>query len=410
MDIKSYVKGVVLLAIVQYCWYSVSGSLDHSASNCSLIWNDQTTCNDSADVLVCPAREPKINITTKLDEVLIECFTMDNEAYLQLPLKNISKIKKVEFKECPLPASGCSIQAILDRLGINNFKELSLNSHSTLTRQHLQGLSNIEQLNIIGTTDLAEDLFNDTGNLTWFILRSKNVHLPLNIFRNLEKLIHLDLGMNNLKNLKRGCFSHQKLLKYLFLNNNDLQNLNKDVFYGLSSMSHLDLSSNKLVTLDSDVFSLLENMRELNLNENYFKSLSIGLLNETKKLERFQLMNNHVELSILPAELFANSPQLRIVNLECGLKNISSNFFQGLYNIEYASLANNHLETLPSTLFQDMEAVSFINLKHNKLKHLDDGLFERTNKLEKLWLSHNQLEQISAQVSDQILIYFTKVI
>lgn len=407
MAIISYVIGVVLLASVQYCRFAAGSSLDHNARNSSFICPDRMTCTCSYVVndfeVVCPPREPKILVKVQpTTYVQIECLTMDAEAYQQLPSMAMGEIPMVQFRRCPLPASGSSIQAILDRLGIKRVRSLSLTSYnsnlgSTLVRQHLHGLSDLERLIISGNglTDLPENLFDDIGNLTWLDLRSNKVHLPVNIFRNLEKLLYLELGMNNLKNLENGVFRHQKQLKYLNLWNNDLQHLTKDVFNGSTSVLELDLSSNKFVTLEPDVFQLLENMSDINLSANHFKSLPIGLFEANKNLSRIRLMDNRVQMETLPAGLLANLTQLESVSLVCGLRKIPSDLFRGSHNIRHLSLTKNYLDALPATIFADMNNVLDIDLQYNQLTELDDMLFEATNSMQILWLSHNQLERIS---------------
>lgn len=402
MAIISYLLGLVLLVS-----FSAGSPLDHIARNSSFICPDRMKCIcedvGSYHEIGCPTHEQQILVRVQPSMyVHIECLTMDAEAYLKLPLMAVGETPMVQIRRCPLPASGSSLKAILDHLGIKRVRSLSLTSYngnlgSTLARPHLHGLIDLERLIISGSglTDLPEDLFNDIGNLTWLDLRSNKVNLPVNIFRNLDKLLYLELGMNNLKNLEHGIFHNQKQLRYLNLWNNDLQYLNKDIFNGSTSVLELDLSSNKFVTLEPDVFSLLENMSDINLSANHFTSLPIGLFNANKNLSKIRLNENRVPLKTLPAGLFANLTQLETVSLICGLETIPSDLFRGSHNIKHLSLTKNNLAALPASIFADMSNVLDIDLQFNQLTELDDMLFEATTSLQVLWLSHNRLQRIS---------------
>lgn len=334
--------------------------------------------------------------------VQIECSTMNENVYKQLPAMNMGQIQMVQFRHCPLPGSGTSLQTIMDRLGIKKIRTLYFSSYGatpggTLVRQHLSGFTDLERLMLSGNglSELPEDLFNDVGNLTWLDLRSNKVHLPMNIFRNLTKLEYLELGYNNLKTLEPGVFRSQNRLKSLNLWGNDLQHLTKDAFIGVSSIVELDLSSNNIEQLQPDVFELLTNLTNINLSANRFTSLPIGLFEKNKNLSRIRLMDNRVPLSVLPVAMLANLPALEDVHIRCDLQTIPTNLFENSMNIKNLSLAHNKLIALPANLFINQTNLLDMDLSNNQLEELDDDLFGTAHSLLVLRLSQNRITRIS---------------
>lgn len=334
--------------------------------------------------------------------VQIECSTMDENVYKQLPAMNMGQIQMVQFRRCPLPGSGTSLQTIMERLGMKRIRTLYFSSYGatpggTLVRQHLSGFTDLERLMLSGNglSELPEDLFNDVGNLTWLDLRSNKVHLPVNIFRNLTKLEYLELGYNNLKTLEPGVFQSQHRLKSLNLWGNDLQHLTKDAFDGVMSIVELDLSSNNIEQLPADVFELLTNLTNINLSANRFTSLPSGLFAKNKNLSRIRLMDNRVPLPMLPAAMLANLPALEDVHIRCDLQTIPVNMFENSVNVKNLSLAHNRLVSLPANLFVNQTYILDMDLSNNRLEALDDDLFGTTRSLLVLRLSQNRIGRIS---------------
>ena len=368
-----------------------------------------TTCSCSYVLsdyeISCPESEPSVIVKVQpATYVQIDCMTMDEKVYTQLPEMSTGDIPMVQFRRCPLPI-GSSIQRILDRLGVRRTRALIFLSYGadlggSLVRQHLSGFNELERLVLSGNglSNLPEDLFDDVGNVTWLDLRANKVHLPVNIFRKLRKLEYLELGFNNLNSLEAGVFRNQHKLKHLNLWGNNLQHLTKDAFIGVSSIVDLDLSSNNIETLQADVFEHLTNLTVINLNANKFSQLPEGLFSKNKNLSRIRLMENRIDLVTLPNGFLANLPTLEGITIKCNLRSLPETTFADSPNIRNVSLASNALTTLPKNLFADQQNLLDLDLSNNHLYELHDELFLNTRALLVLRLSHNQLNKISGYV------------
>lgn len=352
----------------------------------------------------CPKEDPNIVLRVELNRVEIECHTNSNRRiYTLLPDLNLSNMSRkaidhVKFKYCPLPEGTTLKGIIVDKLGIDGVPTLTFSSRSDMQmrREQLSGLSFVRSLRFNGPiSDLPEDTFYDLVNITALELRSNNVHLPINIFKNLRELEFLELGSNNLSNLAPGIFSNQHKLRRLNLWSNNLRNLTKDSFLGASSVTELDLSSNNIERLQSNVFDHFRDIENINLSHNRFVELPIGLLSATKKLIKFRLMYNRVDLKTLPSEFLSHLPELDDVAIRCNIQFLPEDIFNGSTNIRNMSLQSNQLTTLPTKLFSSQRNMVNLDLSYNQLTELPDNIFNSTKNLLLVRLSHNNLEGIS---------------
>lgn len=354
----------------------------------------------------CPGgSQPKITLKVENQQAVINCnLSSDRKIYTLLPdleLTNMSSdnIERVKFENCPLPEGTTLKGIIVDKLGITNVRMLTFSSRYRdvqMRREYLSGLNSLWNLRIMGKiSDYPEDTFNDVSNITALELHSNNVHLPLNIFKNLHELLSLELGSNNLSHLAPGIFSNQHNLKQLNLWSNNLRNLTKDSFLGASSVTQLDLSNNNIEVLQPNVFEHLRDLENINLMTNRFTELPAGLFSQNKKLSKFKLINNRVDLKKLPSGLLADLPHLNDVIISCNIESLPDDLFNRSNNIQSIQLQSNKLATLPVNLFDSQINLTHLDLSDNQLIELPDNLFSNAKKLQKIILSKNNLREIS---------------
>ncbi|BFF92088.1 protein toll [Drosophila madeirensis] len=361
--------------------------------------------------IYCPANAynvyPKFRLAIRPNSnVQIECNLTDAKEYKQLPQLNIGEIERVQIQRCPLPGH-TPIAGILEHLGIRSPKMLIFESDNlgvNITRRHLDHLQNLKRLRFTSRrfTYIPADFLADLRNLSWLDLRANIVELPAHLFDNLENLESLELGSNGLKHLPHGVFSRMPKLRHLNLWSNQLHNLTKHDFEGASSVVDVDLHANGIEQLPHDVFSLLVNLTEINLSANHFRSLPEGLFEHNKQLRQVRLLNNRVPLSTLPARLFANQPELRVLLLRCDLETLPSDLFEQSTEITNISLRDNYLSTLPAQLLEHQTNLLSLDLSNNKLTYLPDTFFEHTTKLVDLNLAENMLSDISSDIFSKL--------
>lgn len=367
---------------------------------------ETTSCSCSSVTgeleIECPVPISKVTIRVQPSTYIhMECSGLDESEYEKLPVMHVGNVSTVKIRKCPLP-TGRSIKSMFHNLGTKHMKTVTFQSpntelRNTLVRHHLEGLEDLQRLALSGNglSELPEDLFDDVTNLIWLDLKGNKVNLPKNIFAKLEKLESLELGHNNLQFLEPGVFRNQKRLKLLNLWGNSLRNLTKECFEGVSSLLELDLSANTIETFQSDVFATLTNLVNINLSANRFKSLPENLFANNTKLMKIRIMENRIPLETLPSGLLSNLGDLETVLIKSELSSLPEDLFAGSPNITHIDMERNHLSTLPEKLLADQRSLQQLNLKHNNLSYLPDGLFVGTRALTVLKLSYNQLTNVS---------------
>lgn len=406
MDVRRHsgVQLAILLVLLSIC---VQGD-DIRFRDDTCDRSSMCTCYSGVELdLTCPKEHMDITLKAEMLragklQAEMECYNHNRKIYTILPDLNFTEInsntvERFKFKNCPLP-EGTTIKGIIvDKLGIDRLQVLTFSSKSDmqLRREQLKGLNSLQSLRFNGAiSDLPEDTFDDVSNITSLELRSSNVHLPLNIFKNLHHLDHLEIVSNNLSHLPVGIFGSQHKLSRLSIWSNNLRNLTKDSFLGASSVTELDISNNNIELLPANVFERLNNLENINLNGNRFIELPIGLFSQNKNLIKVRLMYNRIDLKALPVGFLADLPRLSEVFIRCNIQHFPEDLFNGSSKLQNISLQWNNLTTLPPRIFSSQTSLMNLDLSYNQLDKLPDTLFNTTKKLEIVRLSNNKLREI----------------
>lgn len=207
------------------------------------------------------------------------------------------------------------------------------------------------------------DISNDLGNYTTLVLHNSQLnHLPMNVFKTLEKLENFDVYDCEVRYVKRECFQGARNLRILQLGSNLIDQLAADTFslapqleelgladnqlselppkgfLGLAKLQKLWLQGNRIKTLSSDVFSHLKQLQYINLGYNILKKLPAKLCADQKDLKDFTAQGNELQevasnaFSIVQRLVLSYNPQLQSLYLtgkieelqieNCGLKNL----------------------------------------------------------------------------------------
>uniref|UniRef100_A0ABM5GIH2 Toll-like receptor 3 isoform X2 n=1 Tax=Pogona vitticeps TaxID=103695 RepID=A0ABM5GIH2_9SAUR len=159
-------------------------------------------------------------------------------------------------------------------LGLNNIKQ-------NLTGQEFQGLSNIETLYLSYNyqVNLTSESFIYTPSLRTLRMRRvhcSNLKISPSPFHKLNNLTILDLGNNNIANMRDDVFDGLHQLEILDMQHNNLARLWKNAnpegpvlfLKGLQNLRLLDLESNGFDEIPSRAFHDLSQLRSLNLRYN----------------------------------------------------------------------------------------------------------------------------------------------
>nr|BFD32424.1 hypothetical protein GTC16762_20420 [Pigmentibacter ruber] len=183
-------------------------------------------------------------------------------------------------------------------------------------------------------------------------------------------------------------------LKYLYLNENQISYLPINIFKNLNKLFGLTLHSNRLTKVDYNDFKGLKNLKYLNLGYNKLNSLPENLLEDLISLKYFSI-NENKEIDSLPENLFKNNLFLEELVLSINkIRIIPRNIFKNLKNIKEIDLHFNNIEFLESDIFSENGKLKNLNLSINKFSKFPEDLFFPLKNLRNLNFSSNYFPEI----------------
>lgn len=181
---------------------------------------------------------------------------------------------------------------------------------------------------------------------------------------NLVLLRHLDLGWNQLRDVK-GIFIGLKNLETLDLSNNKLESLSLKTFGGLQRLHWLDLSENKITNVEPGTFLPMPGLERLVLGQNPLKSL-----------QRFEFLGSRLRY-------------MDVSNLK--LRRVPESLGPSVRELRAAA---NELSVVRRGDFESYPNLNLLDLSSNRLEIIEDDALGRLESLLKLWLSDNRLTKI----------------
>ncbi|XP_063046879.1 transforming growth factor beta activator LRRC33-like [Engraulis encrasicolus] len=204
-----------------------------------------------------------------------------------------------------------------------------------------------------------------------------------------ERLIDLDLSNNVIKNFK---MINLQLLERLDVSYNHLSLIYNGAFKNLVRLHELNLASNLLnnnIMSNSQAFKDLRGLRSLDISSNNLDGEAVKqfLNNAASSLDSLTVTGNVV--SKLTAQFFANTKNLRVINLERNLiSKIEEGTFDHLKKLTELNLAQNNLAFICNF---KLSQVIHLNLSRNSLEFFITHENENVHQLEVLDLSYNNL-------------------
>ena len=158
----------------------------------------------------------------------------------------------------------------------------------------------------------------------------------------------------------------------LLFDRNKIQALTAEKFENIKDLEimKLDLSWNGILTISRDAFKELRHLQELSLSDNY-------LINVT-------------QLSMALFNISQNLKQLKLNN--CGFKNISNNFFEGLKetNLEILILRHNHIAVFNEKSVHMLQNLKKLDLSYNLIENFVNHSRVGHMSIKSLYLAHNE--------------------
>eukprot|EP00052_Salpingoeca_macrocollata_P024330 m.217254 g.217254 ORF g.217254 m.217254 type:complete len:224 (+) comp22234_c0_seq21:125-796(+) len=156
------------------------------------------------------------------------------------------------------------------------------------------------------------------------------------------------------------AFSANLCLKQVFcprrlLVNNQLKRLQPGLFTDLNALVVLALGQNQLSQVAADACAGLDSLVALDLNNNQLSSVPAGLLHNTSQLTDLYLGRN--QLTAVPLDLIAANNSLIILSLlENQISSLPADLFLHYPQLQQLLLHNNNIRVVPPQLWQPLTA------------------------------------------------------
>ena len=272
--------------------------------------------------------------------------------------------------------------------------KLHNNTLSVLAPGLFHGLEHLLVLNLsrneMGNEWITPQTFRDLLRLVALDLSyNRLATLDNGVLNPLTSLQILDLSHNRIHHLRGNSFLSQVNLHSLKINHNTIDNIHSEAMAGLSVLSTLQLGHNRLQRLETDVFKNCTSLVDLSLPGNMFREVPNSALKEIKLLKTLDLGDN----------LLAHSLTIS-----------ASRSFEGMSSHLYGlRLAGNGIRSLNGSIFRHVSQLQALNLADNELTLLDHGVFNLMPSLRMLRLDNNKLEELNGILAGQTELRFLNV-
>ncbi|KAI9295911.1 hypothetical protein K502DRAFT_201960 [Neoconidiobolus thromboides FSU 785] len=338
-------------------------------------------------------REVILNSTTSLsesnsiknenEEIIIRKQNLETvPVYLY---KNAERIKSMELSlnlllDFPLDFAQLCISLTKLRLSQNEYEKIPDSLHN------IKGLKSLDLSNN-KITKLDSGQLHLLPDLDRLIFCNNQISIIPDDYSMLTKLTVLDLSNNCLESFPLPI-CHLYMLKYLNLSFNNIKSI-PSLFGELSFLQSLLLINNELSGKLPECFGSLSSLINLDIRKN--KITDISVLSELTQLESLKCDQNSIEtfvyrsndlmsLSIKenPLSKFhcLSFAQIVILNLShCNLKDLPSNFFNGMDTLTEVNLSNNKISKIPKDDLLKLVRLEVFLCTNNRLEFLPDELF-----------------------------------
>uniref|UniRef100_A0A1I8AT38 Ig-like domain-containing protein n=1 Tax=Steinernema glaseri TaxID=37863 RepID=A0A1I8AT38_9BILA len=195
--------------------------------------------------------------------------------------------------------------------------------------------------------------------------------VDMSSFPVIPNLAYLDLSANRLEHVD--SLRHLSFPSVLSVNlsHNHLTLLGRDSFVMFPNVEELYIDYNLIGLIDWEAFRLFK-LRRLHLNNNVLSSISEHILRFTPNLEFISLAHNHL-VAVQSSNFFA-AQRLRRIDLSYNyIQRFDYDSFSPLYQLEILDLSFNNLTTIPGSDFKQLVGLRVLNISGNPIAKIASG-------------------------------------
>lgn len=341
-----------------------------------------------------------------------DCFShLKKLVHLQLTGNKIKCLTSKTFKGLDslkvLFLDYCAIESFEDCFShLNKLEKLELSGNQSFKSNQFKGLVSLKELYLhdCKIESFEDDFFTHLDMIEQVQLSANRLKcIKSNAFKGLENLKVLDLSNSQIESFDEDCFSHLNKLEKLLLDCNKIIRLKSNVFKGLVSLEKLSLMNCEIDTIEKDSFEGLKKLKELYLNnsseleklfpdieKNKIKELNTNQFNGLDNLETLDLFN--CKIACFGNHCFEKLKKLQKLRLtDNPIKIIKANFFNGLDSLEQLFLGFCRIESIEADSFSSLLKLNELFLLQNNISTLDANLFRDSRELYELYIGNYQV-------------------
>uniref|UniRef100_UPI00398F5D4D keratocan n=1 Tax=Pristiophorus japonicus TaxID=55135 RepID=UPI00398F5D4D len=211
---------------------------------------------------------------------------------------------------------------------------------------------------------LSEKSFKNESQLKWINLNKNEItsnNIDKGLFQKMENLLYLYLEDNYLEEVPAPLPSS---LEYLRLARNKISSIPEGAFKNLNKLILLDLQGNKLRNIQENTFQGLTTLLQLNLAKNELEQMPLQIPSSILQL---YLDNNSIKA--IPWNYFIGLPKLSFIRLNHN-KISNTGIPETVFNVSSLldlQLSHNQLTAVPLIHF----SLEHLYLDHNQIKNIN---------------------------------------
>lgn len=250
-----------------------------------------------------------------------------------------------------------------------NLHELNLNENRlhSLSDKLFNGLKVLSTLRLNNNlvSYIEPNMFNNCSDLKILDLSSNQLIDVPEALKVLTMLDNLDLGENQISQLRAGVFENLSQLTGLRLYDNQIENITTDMFESLPRLKILNLSKNRIQLIKRDAFIKNKEIQAIRLDKNFISDIN-GVFSALDSLNWLDLAENHLvwfDYAFVPK------------------------------NLTFLSISANYIESLENYYkLQDEIKIKTLDASHNRLTEI--GPFNVPNSIELMFINNNNIQKI----------------
>lgn len=378
------------LGVMVWAWLAVEVM---GCGMCEETGQNSMTCSSTAD--------QQVNFSVEVlpsGEIRLQCLHYTDADDLLMEGCDFPSVTHAEFLGCALP--NASYKEVLYNIGVNpeNVRFLALlnvSKNGTLLQQHLQGLNDLQVLQVTGIHSVANDAFRSTPKLEAVEISNSTIsQLGADIFQNMTKLQRLTLQHSMLEEIPAQLFSGTPSLHTIQLHNNQISTLQESLFKDLKFLTALNVSKNKLEKLSADLFSDNYIVKFIDMSENLLSEIQTGTFTNLQKLVVLNL--GHNKLRTLPWAALKECQVLQHLELNDNFLTHQGirNAFPRKSSLQYLDLSHNNLSihSMRNFALDSQTKLQYLFLNNNNISVIPDSLNNVYVRLVKVDFSRNSFD------------------